>query len=150
MDVVEKVSFQPQRTDSDRYPAVIMSKEDALRARSGETERGIHILGFQSVASLKDYHQLRPSLFVYPDEHSLKISTTIFIALHDAMLQSECLAICRYIKTPNTQPRMAALLPQQEIQDQDGLQVMMPADACGYLPVGPSSWFSPDCASFHG
>lgn len=123
LDKIEHLSFAPQRTDPIRYPQIILKSEDVMNVKAEDAKPGIHILGFQSIAALKDYHQLCPALFVYPDETKLKGSMTTFIALHETMLRSESLAICCYSRTQKAQPRIVALLPQRETLDKDGRQV---------------------------
>ena len=46
---------------------------------------GIHLLGFKPLARLKQWHNLRPPTFVYPDEKNQTGSTAAFIALYDAV-----------------------------------------------------------------
>ena len=127
MDKIEHLSFAPQRTDPSRYPQLVVKAEDVTRVKAGEANKGIRIIGFQSASALKDYHQICPSLFVYPDEIALKGSTTTFITLHETMLRSNSIAICSYSKTQKSMSRVAALLPQQETLDQDGFQVLDPS-----------------------
>ena len=50
---------------------------------------GLYLLGFKARSCLRSWHTWRQSTFVYPDEHSMPGSTTAFIALHEAMLQSD-------------------------------------------------------------
>lgn len=109
--------------DADRYPMRVFTKEELLAAKAECILPGIWILGFQPISALKDYHQLQPSLFVYPDDRQIKNSATVFIALHETMLRSNRLAVCCYYKSENSQQKLAALVPQQETLDQDGVQV---------------------------
>ena len=46
---------------------------------------GLRLLGFKPLGQLLDYHQLRSSTFMYPDEATRPGSTTAFIALHEAL-----------------------------------------------------------------
>lgn len=46
--------------------------------------KGLTLLGFKPLSALKDWHQLSPSRFVYPDERAVKGSTAAFAALHAA------------------------------------------------------------------
>lgn len=50
---------------------------------------GLYLLGFKARACLQPWHTWRQSTFVYPDERAMPGSTTAFIALHEAMLQTD-------------------------------------------------------------
>ena len=50
---------------------------------------GLYLLGFKPRSCLRPWHTWRQSTFVYPDERAMPGSTTAFIALHEAMLQSD-------------------------------------------------------------
>ena len=83
---------------------------------------GLRLLGFKSVSMLKHHHQLRSPTFLYPDERSMPGSTQTFIALHAAMLKKNRMAVCSFVRTKAAEPRLVALLPQQE-ELEDGIQV---------------------------
>lgn len=50
---------------------------------------GLYLLGFKPRSCLRPWHTWRQSTFMYPDERTMAGSTTAFIALHEAMLQSD-------------------------------------------------------------
>lgn len=96
--------------------SVFIARDDCIRLA------GLRLLGFKSVSMLKHHHQLRSPTFLYPDERSVPGSTQTFIALHAAMLKKDRMAICSFVRAKAAEPRLVALLPQQE-ELEDGIQV---------------------------
>ena len=94
----------------------------------GLIHAGLALLGFKPRACLKPWHTWRQSNFVYPDERSLPGSTTAFIALHDAMLSADRVALCTYVRSRNTEPRLVALAAAQELRDEYGDQAGPPCE----------------------
>lgn len=84
---------------------------------------GLRLLGFKPCSLLKHYHQLRSPTFLYPDERSMAGSTQTFIAFHAAMLAKEKMAVCSFVRTQASEPRLVAVIPQVEEVDDFGVQV---------------------------
>ncbi|KAL1224160.1 ATP-dependent DNA helicase 2 subunit KU70 [Cardamine amara subsp. amara] len=91
----------------------------------------LRLLGFKPLSCLKDYHNMKPSTFLYPCDKEVIGSTRAFIALHRSMIQLERFAVAFYGGT--TPPRMVALVAQDEIES-DGGQVEPPGMNMIYLP----------------
>ncbi|VVA91592.1 unnamed protein product [Arabis nemorensis] len=91
----------------------------------------LRLLGFKPLSCLKDYHNLKPSTFLYPSDKEVIGSTRAFIALHRSMIQLGRFAVAFYGGT--TPPRMVALVAQDEIEG-DGGQVEPPGMNMIYLP----------------
>ncbi|CAN1813362.1 ATP-dependent DNA helicase 2 subunit KU70, partial [Linum perenne] len=70
----------------------------------------LRLHGFKPLSCLKDYHNLRPSTFVYPSDKEVVGSTCTFIALHRAMIQQQRFALAFY--GISTNPRLVALVAQ--------------------------------------
>ncbi|AAF99835.1 Hypothetical protein [Arabidopsis thaliana] len=70
----------------------------------------LRLLGFKPLSCLKDYHNLKPSTFLYPSDKEVIGSTRAFIALHRSMIQLERFAVAFYGGT--TPPRLVALVAQ--------------------------------------
>lgn len=51
-----------------------MSPEDVRQIKAYDTP-GLKLLGFKSLETLKVYHNIKPSYFVYPDEAKIKGSS---------------------------------------------------------------------------
>ena len=81
------------------------------------------MLGFKPLTALEAYHQLRPPAFVYPHERALPGSASAFIALHSRLLARKMLALCSLVRSRVAEPRLVALLPQEEVVGDDGGQV---------------------------
>ena len=81
------------------------------------------MLGFKPTSMLKQYHQLRSSTFVYPDERSMPGSMQTFIAFHNRMLARDVMAVCSFVRAKGGEPRLVALLAQEEVQDEYQTQV---------------------------
>ncbi|KAJ7566554.1 hypothetical protein O6H91_02G108300 [Diphasiastrum complanatum] len=47
----------------------------------------LQLLGFKPISCLKDYHNLRPPTFLYPNDETISGSTCAFVALHRALLR---------------------------------------------------------------
>ena len=96
---------------------------------------GLRLIGFKSADCLKNYHQLRGSTFVYPDEKTQPGSATAFIALHDRLLKRGLLACCSLVRNKSAEPRMVAALAQQEEIDDRGNQVCTPDPSLQATPT---------------
>ena len=108
-----------------------MLKQDLQVPLAGQEEgfsrAGLSLLGFKPASCLKPWHTWRQSNFVYPDERTMPGSTTAFIALHEAMLTQDRVALCTYVRSRNTEPRLVALMAAQEVKDEYGEQVSLGA-----------------------
>ncbi|KAL4419212.1 hypothetical protein ABPG77_000606 [Micractinium sp. CCAP 211/92] len=110
---------------------VTLDELDTLR---GKNSVGMLLLGFKPLSCLKEYHQIRSSNFLYPDDKKQPGSATAFIALHEAMQRSEQLAVCRLASTRARTPQLVALLPAEELLYEDGSQASPPGFHIIYLP----------------
>ncbi|XP_011073828.1 ATP-dependent DNA helicase 2 subunit KU70 [Sesamum indicum] len=91
----------------------------------------LRLLGFKPLSCLKDYHNLRPSTFVFPSDEEVIGSTCIFIALHRSMLRLKRFAVAFY--GSSTHPQLVALVAQDEIVSTSG-QIEPPGMHMIYLP----------------
>ncbi|RVW14203.1 ATP-dependent DNA helicase 2 subunit KU70 [Vitis vinifera] len=91
----------------------------------------LRLLGFKPLSCLKDYHNLRPSTFVFPTDKEVVGSTCIFIALHRSMLRLKRFAVAFY--GGSAHPQLVALVAQDEIIA-GGVQVEPPGMHMIYLP----------------
>lgn len=104
---------------------IYFSKADVRKLKSFGAS-GITLLGFKPRSSIKDFHNLRPPYFVYPNEAAIKGSTKAFRALHQEMIAKDKVAIVRLIPRANAFPRFVALVPVEEEIDEDGTQSSPP------------------------
>ncbi|KAI8929805.1 SPOC like C-terminal domain-containing protein [Entophlyctis helioformis] len=89
----------------------VFTKDEVAAIKTFGTP-GMLLFGFQDVSDLKPKHNLKPSLFVVPDESQYIGSSSLFAHLHKRMLDRKKMAICRLISRKGTAPRMVALVPQ--------------------------------------
>ncbi|DBA83496.1 hypothetical protein WJX79_009209 [Trebouxia sp. C0005] len=123
----------PTQYRTARYPRILLTTEELQEIKSVQP-KGLRLLGFKSRSMLKHYHQLRSPTFLYPDERSMSGSTQTFIAFHATMLKKQRMAICSFVRTRAAEPRLVALLPQEEEVDEFGVQVTPPGMNMVYLP----------------
>ena len=97
---------------------------------------GVVLLGFKPRSCLAPYHNMTHSYFLYPDESAYNGSITTFTALLLKMVELDRIAICRMQMRSNSTPKLAALLPQTEIIDENGIQERAPGMYVIILPFG--------------
>jgi len=99
-------------------------------------DKGLVIIGFKTaVTFLKPWHQMKASSFIYPDNDKIiKGSWTAFVALHKSMIDGGKVAVCTYVSTRNSEPKLVALLPSREEYDEYGIQVSPPGMYVYRLP----------------
>jgi len=96
------------------------------------TDVQLRLLGFKPLDCLQHYHNLRPPTFIYPDEEAVKGSTCAFIALYRAMLRLKKYAVAFH--GTRTSSQLVALVPQEEMFDEDGNQKQTNGMNMIYLP----------------
>ncbi|CAI5992139.1 unnamed protein product [Closterium sp. NIES-64] len=99
---------------------IIMAKAEVDQVKA-VSPHDLLLLGFKPLHCLKDYHNLQPPTFLFPDEETLSGSTAAFIALHNAMLDANSFALACWAKIGL--PRLVAIVPQQEKVDESGTEV---------------------------
>ncbi|KAH8945077.1 hypothetical protein BDL97_12G020900 [Sphagnum fallax] len=109
---------------------VVMALDELTKIKN-VTNVHLQLKGFKPLKCLKDYHNLRPPTFIYPDEEAVQGSYAAFIALHRAMLQQNKFAVAFYGSRASSQ--LVALVPQEE-ELADGLQLEPPGMHLIYLP----------------
>ncbi|KAK9806596.1 hypothetical protein WJX73_006230 [Symbiochloris irregularis] len=116
-----------------RIPPLLIAKDDmdAVK-RSGAP--GLQVLGFAPRTALQDYHQIRNSSFLYPSERQQNGATTAFVALHQVLLDEDCIALASFIRNRSAEPQRVALVAQQELRDSYGNQIEPPGINLIYLP----------------
>lgn len=99
-----------------------ITKEEISQLKQWGNEPGIVLLGFVGFSWLEPFYHLRAPYFLYPDERTVKGSVVAAASLHKAMLggarnvqQEVQIAICRFIRTAGTPPKLMALVPQVEV-----------------------------------
>ncbi len=97
--------------------------------------RGIVLYGFKNRASFRQEHILRAPSFVYPDEGAYLGSKNLFTQLLQSMIKKNLIAIVMVnLRRGRSMPRFAALVPQEEENDEDGMQLAPPGFHLYALP----------------
>lgn len=117
--------FQPYKNENIKFSVEELSA--LKRVSSGH----LRLLGFKPLSCLKDYHNLRPSTFVYPCDQEVIGSTRVFIALHRSMLRLQRFAVAFH--GSSSPYRLVALVAQDEIIRPGG-QIESPGMHMIYLP----------------
>lgn len=107
--------------------------KDEMESLKGFCPKGVTVLGFKGVDTLRPDFNYRSPYFVYPDEDSTTGSAKAFIALHAAMLSKKVFALARFTRASGAVPRMVALLAQAEEVD-NGIQLSPPGMHAIFLP----------------
>ncbi|KAL5803154.1 hypothetical protein ACOSQ4_031459 [Xanthoceras sorbifolium] len=117
--------FQPYKNENIKF-----STQELSEIKRVSTEH-LRLLGFKPLSCLKDYHNLRPSTFVFPSDKEVIGSTRIFIALLRSMLRLKRFAVAFYGNPSH--PQLVALVAQDEIVNAGG-QIEPPGMHMIYLP----------------
>nr|CAD1841719.1 unnamed protein product [Ananas comosus var. bracteatus] len=117
--------FQPYKNEIIKFSVNELSEIKKL------SNNHLRLLGFKPLDCLKDYHNLRPSTFIFPTDEEIVGSTRIFIALHKSMLRLRRFALAFH--GSSTHPQLVALVAQDEITSASG-QVEPPGMHMIYLP----------------
>ncbi|XP_047336399.1 ATP-dependent DNA helicase 2 subunit KU70 [Impatiens glandulifera] len=117
--------FQAYRNENIKFTADELS--EIKRVSTGH----LRLVGFKPLSCLKDYHNLRPSTFLFPSEEEVIGNTSMFIALHRSMLKFNRYAVAFYGSSAYS--RLVALVAQDEIITPGG-QVEPPGLHMIYLP----------------
>ena len=87
-----------------------ITREDMKKIKNFDTP-GLKLMGFKPQSKLKDYHNIRPSYFLYPDYKHVEGSSEVFDALIKTMKTNNTMAIARFQPKSISMVRFCALLP---------------------------------------
>jgi ATP-dependent DNA helicase 2 subunit 1 len=96
-------------------------------------DKGIRILGFKPRSRLKDFHNYRSSIFLYPNDETIENSSTAMAALQKKMIEMEKIAICRFLDRDSSVMSYCAMIPQREVIV-DGQQKIPPGFNLVFIP----------------
>ncbi|CEP03112.1 unnamed protein product (mitochondrion) [Plasmodiophora brassicae] len=96
---------------------VTFTKQD-LKTIKTVYPSGMQLLGFKPLEMLLPYHNVKPSLFVRPDEKRITGSSAAFMALLQRMNARGVFAVARMGLRDVGVPRLVALLAQTEKRDE--------------------------------
>ncbi|KAG7671655.1 hypothetical protein Ndes2526B_g09174 [Nannochloris sp. 'desiccata'] len=117
------------------FPIQYATDFDEIKQLKFPVTKGISLLGFKPVEDLKQWHQIREATFIFPDEGSMPGSLVAFASLLTAMIEREVIAVCTLVRGPRSEPRLVALVPQQEVSSEETGAMITPAGMyMHYLP----------------
>lgn len=85
-------------------------------------EPSLTLMGFKPSNRLKEYHNVRNSYFIYPDDERIEGSSQVFHSLIEEMLEMDKIAIVRFIPKRCSVVSFAAMVPQNEGYDEENNQ----------------------------
>ncbi|XP_040922381.1 X-ray repair cross-complementing protein 6 [Toxotes jaculatrix] len=112
---------------------IVMEKDEVDSIKKFD-DPGLYLIGFKPMEKLKLHHHIRPSVFLYPEEHEVKGSACLFSALLAKCSEKNVFALCRCISRRNYPPRFVALVPQKEEVDEGKIQITPPGFNVIFLP----------------
>ncbi|PWZ38295.1 ATP-dependent DNA helicase 2 subunit KU70 [Zea mays] len=83
LDGDEMTEYLPSAGDNTIVKFSVRELSEVKRVASHH----LRLIGFKPLDCLKDYHNLRPSTFIYPSDERIFGSTCVFVALHSSMLR---------------------------------------------------------------
>ena len=85
---------------------------------------GVELLYFTHKSELTPDLNISTPYFMFPDEKRLQGSTALFAALVADMEEKGLVAIVRFVRSRAAMPRLAAMIPQMEYLNNDGIQML--------------------------
>uniref|UniRef100_K3WYY1 Ku domain-containing protein n=1 Tax=Globisporangium ultimum (strain ATCC 200006 / CBS 805.95 / DAOM BR144) TaxID=431595 RepID=K3WYY1_GLOUD len=98
---------------------VYFSRDDVLQIKHYDAP-GLQLICFKPITSLKWNNNTRAPYFIYPAEGYIEGSTKAFVALLNSMVKKQKYALARLIARKSSEPRLVALVPQEEVNDELG------------------------------
>ncbi|CEL55936.1 ATP-dependent DNA helicase II subunit 1 OS=Aspergillus oryzae (strain ATCC 42149 / RIB 40) GN=ku70 PE=3 SV=1 [Rhizoctonia solani AG-1 IB] len=122
---------QPESTEQetmDRDAPIIKDKvfytpEEMKVFRTFNINPSIKILGFKDIKTLPFDANVKRSIFIHPNEAAFTGSIRTFKALLDSMLNKKKYALTRCLFRRNSAMIFCAMLPQEEVRDDDEHQI---------------------------
>ncbi|CAM9433204.1 unnamed protein product, partial [Sphacelaria rigidula] len=79
--------------------------KDEMAALKDFCPKGVSVLEFRKMSTLRPDYNYRSPYFIYPDDESTTGSAKAFISLHATMLQKDVYALARFTRTAGAAPR---------------------------------------------
>lgn len=118
-----EVLYKKQISSYQQYGKIKIdfTAEDMSKIKSSETP-GITLLGFKSRKLIKDFHNVRTSYFIYPNEYYSAGASRIFSSMINQLVVKDKVAIVKFVPREGSIVRICALFPQKEKFDEDYFQ----------------------------
>ncbi|KAJ0408746.1 hypothetical protein P43SY_001970 [Pythium insidiosum] len=98
---------------------VYFTRDDLVQIKYYDAP-GLQLICFKPMSSLAWNANIRAPYFVYPCDGYIEGSATAFVALLRAMRKKDKYALARLIARRTSEPRLVALVPQEEAYDELG------------------------------
>ncbi|KAL3662452.1 hypothetical protein V7S43_012310 [Phytophthora oleae] len=95
---------------------VYFARDDMVEIKHYDAP-GLQLICFKPLDSLKWNENIRSPYFVYPCDGYIEGSSTAFVAIMNSMVQKRKFALARLIARKTSEPRLVALVPQEEEND---------------------------------
>ena len=92
-------------------PRVVMTEDVVENLKYPVPFRRAFLIGFKPTKWLAVEWQMREAYFILPHEDASLDVRRRFKALHDVMVEQAVLAVCGFIKSEHSEPRLTAMLP---------------------------------------
>ncbi|CAE6457106.1 unnamed protein product [Rhizoctonia solani] len=102
---------------------VFYTPEEMKAFRTFNINPSIKILGFKDIKTLPFDANVKHSIFIHPNEAAFTGSIRTFKALLDSMLNKQKYALTRCVFRRNSAMIFCAMLPQEELRDEDEHQI---------------------------
>ncbi|ETM36562.1 hypothetical protein, variant 1 [Phytophthora nicotianae] len=98
---------------------VYFTRDDVVEIKHYDAP-GLQLICFKPLNSLKWNENIRSPYFVYPCDGYIEGSSTAFMAILNSMVRKQKFALARLIARKTSEPRLVALVPQEEENDEMG------------------------------
>ena len=96
---------------------------DDMSAIKQSRGTGLKLLFFTPLSNITPELNLGTPYFLFPDEKRVLGSTALFASLVEDLAGKNLAGIVRFTRSAASMPRIAAMIPQREIVDNDGIQI---------------------------
>ncbi|KAF4320238.1 hypothetical protein BBO99_00005803 [Phytophthora kernoviae] len=98
---------------------VYFTRDDVVQIKHYDAP-GLQLICFKPSSSLKWNENIRAPYFVYPCDGYIEGSSTAFKTILNSMVKKKKIALARLIARKTSEPRLVALVPQKEVNDEMG------------------------------
>ncbi|KAE9338001.1 hypothetical protein PF008_g12262 [Phytophthora fragariae] len=98
---------------------VYFTRDDVVEIKHYDAP-GLQLICFKPFSSLKWNENIHSLYFVYPCDGYIEGSSTAFMAILNSMVRKKKFALARLIARKTSEPRLVALVPQEEENDEMG------------------------------
>lgn len=98
---------------------VYFTRDDIVEIKHFDSP-GLQLICFKPLSSLRWNENIRSPYFLHPCNGYIEGSSTAFMAILNSMVKKGKFALARLIARRTSEPRLVALVPQEEVSDEMG------------------------------